>query len=103
MKDILRGSFVIFMFKVLGAGSLLLTSILISRYYSVELFGVFNLIFALMVITAVIARVGLDTYVLRVISSSENNMHEISLFLKEVFKIIFLGSLIVTIMILFFQ
>lgn len=103
MKDILKGSFVIFMFKVLGAGSLFLTYILIPRYYSVELFGVFNLIFALMVITAVIARVGLDTYVLRVISSSENNIHEISLFLKEVFKMVFLGSLIVSVVILLLE
>jgi O-antigen/teichoic acid export membrane protein len=103
MEDILKGSFVIFMFKVLGAGSLFLTYVLIPRYYGVELFGIFNLIFALMVITAVIARVGLDTYVLRVLSSYENNAHEISLFLKEVFKIVFIGAVIVTFVILFFQ
>ncbi len=100
MKDILRGSFVILLFKLLGAFSLFAIYILISRYYGAESFGIFSLIFALMIISSVVARVGLDTYVLRVISSLENNKKEIAVFLKKVFIIIFISSIIVSLVIL---
>lgn len=101
MKDILKGSFIIFIFKVFGAISLFLTYILIPRYYGVESFGIFNLIFATLMIGTVIARIGLDTYVVRVIPSLENKNREISLFLKAVFKILVLTSFIVSILIFF--
>ena len=93
MKDILKGSFIIFIFKVFGAISLFLTYILIPRYYGVEAFGIFNLIFATLMIGTVVSRIGLDTYVIRVIPSLENQNQEISLFLKAVFKILILTSL----------
>lgn len=102
MKEILRGSFIIFIFKILGASSLFLTYILIPRYYGVETFGAFNIIFALLVISSVLARIGLDTYVLRVISTLENNSIEISLFLKEVFKILLISSIVVSFIIMLF-
>jgi len=102
MKEILKGSFIIFFFKVLGAISLFLTYILIPRYYGVETFGVFNLIFAMMLIGTVIARVGLDTYVLRILSSLDDHV-EISLFLKAVFKIISIGAVIVSLFIFLFS
>ena len=100
MKDILRGSFVILLFKLLGAFSLFAIYILISRYYGAESFGIFSLIFALMIVSSVVARVGLDTYVLRVISSLENNKKEIGMFLKKVFIIIFISSTVVSLVIL---
>ena len=102
MQDILKGSFVIFIFKILGAISLFLTYILIPRYYGVEIFGVFNIIFGLLMISSVMARIGLDTYVLRVISALENDKIQISLFLKEVFKILFISSLFVSLLIFVF-
>jgi O-antigen/teichoic acid export membrane protein len=98
VKDILKGSFVIFVFKILGAISLFLTYILIPRYYGVEMFGIFNLIFGLLMISSVMARVGLDTYVLRVISALGNDRIQISLFLKEVFKILLISSFFVSLL-----
>ena len=102
MKDILRGSFVILIFKVLGAFSLFLTYILIPRYYGVEVFGIFNLIFAILMISTVISRMGLDTYVLRVISTLEEEQDKISLFLKNVFNILILSSISVSLFIFLF-
>jgi len=99
MKDILKGSFIIFLFKVVGAISLFLTNILISRYYGLETLGTFTLIFMLMMVATTISRIGLDIFVVRVIPSLENKDREISLFLKEVFKIITIGSIIVSIFI----
>lgn len=97
MKEIFKGSAIIFAFKVLGAVSLFLVHILISRYYGAQTLGVFNLILALMMMGTIFARVGLDMYVVRVIPSLENEYTKISLFLKEVFKIVFLGGMIVSI------
>jgi O-antigen/teichoic acid export membrane protein len=98
MRDILKGSFIIFIFKVFGAVSLFLTYILIPRYYGVETLGVFNLISALVMIGTTVSRVGLDIYVVRMIPSLEGKQIEISLFLKEVFRIITLGSVVVSIL-----
>ena len=95
MKEIFRGSFVIFIFKVLGASSLFLTYIMIPRYYGVEIFGIFNLVLALIMVATVISRIGLDIYVVRVISTLKEK-REISLFLKSVLKILFTTSFIVT-------
>ena len=99
MREIFRGSFIIFIFKVLGAFSLFLTYIMIPRYYGVENFGIFNLTFALIMVATVISRVGLDTYVVRVISTLKEKK-EISLFLKSVLKILFITSLLVSLFIL---
>lgn len=96
MKEILKGSLIIFIFKLFGALSLFLTYILIPRYYGVEAFGIFNLILALLMIGTVLSRIGLDTYVVRIVSSLEGKNKEISLFLKSVFKILIVSSLLVT-------
>jgi O-antigen/teichoic acid export membrane protein len=96
MKKILRGSAVIFGFKVLGAVSLFMVHILISRYYGAEMLGVFNLVLALMMASAIFSKIGLDMYIVRMIPSIENQYTKISLFLKEVFKIILFCSTIVS-------
>jgi O-antigen/teichoic acid export membrane protein len=101
MKDILKGSAVIFGFKVFGAVALFLIHILISRYYGAETLGIFNLILSIMMISAIFSRVGLDMYVVRIIPSLGNDNNQIALFLKEVFKIIFIGGAIVTIVFYF--
>ena len=99
MKDILKGSFIIFIFKVFGAGSLFLIYKLIPEYYGVETLGIYTLIFALMMIGTVVSRVGLDIFVVRVLPSLEDKPREISLFLRDVFKIITIGSIVVSILI----
>ncbi|WP_066358651.1 flippase [Aliarcobacter cryaerophilus] len=99
MKDILKGSAVIFAFKMFGAISLFFIHILISRYYGAEILGVFNLILSLMIIGAIISRFGLDMYIIRVIPSLEKEDEKISLFLKEVLKIVFVGSIAVSFLI----
>ena len=99
MKEIFRGSFIIFIFKILGASSLFLTYIMIPRYYGVEIFGIFNLTFALIMVATVISRVGLDIYVVRVIATLKEK-RDISLFIKSILKILFITSILVSILIL---
>jgi len=100
MKDILKGSLIIFIFKVLGASSLFLTYMMIPRYYGVDTFGIFNLILAILMVGTVITRLGLDIYVIRIIPTLTDDKKEISLFLKSVLKILFTSSFFVTIAIL---
>lgn len=96
MKDILKGSFFIFVFKVFGAVSLFLVHIIISQYYGAKELGIFNLIFALLMIATIFSRMGLDLYVVRVIPSLENNKDDIALFIKKTFKILLLSSILVS-------
>lgn len=99
MKEILKGSLIIFIFKIFGAASLFLAYIMIPRQYGVEIFGIFNIFFALLMISAMIARIGLDTYVLKVLPSLETKPKEVSLFLKSTIKILILSSLIIAFLI----
>jgi len=102
MKDILKGSLIIVIFKIFGAISLFLTYMLIPRYYGVEVFGAFNIVFGLLMIGTVISRIGLDTYVLRIIPTIEDNREELSLFFKSILKILVISSLLVSLSILIF-
>ena len=95
MKEIFKGSLIIFIFKILGAASLFLTYIMIPRYYGVEIFGIFNLTFALIMVATVLSRIGLDIYVVRVIATLKDK-RDISLFLKSILKILFITSILVT-------
>ena len=98
MKELIKGSSIIFGFKVFGAVALFLTHILISRYYGAETLGVFNLILSLLMISAIFSRMGLDMYVIRILPSLKEK-NEIALFLKRVFTIVFMGGVIVSILI----
>ena len=95
MKEIFKGSLIIFIFKILGATSLFLTYIMIPRYYGVEIFGIFNLTFALIMVATVLSRIGLDIYVVRVIATLKDK-RDISIFLKSVLKILFITSILIT-------
>jgi len=100
MQEILKGSFIIFIFKIFGAVSLFAIYLLIPRHYGVETFGTFNIIFSLLMIAAMFARIGLDTYVLKQIPILEEDLTSLPLFLKKVLKILSISSLIVTLVIL---
>ena len=100
MKELIHGSFIILVFKLFGAISLFSIYILIPQYYDVKTFGVFSLIFMLLVLFSMIARMGLDIYILKIVSSVEKDNRTIALFLKSVLKIVFFNSMGVSILIL---
>jgi O-antigen/teichoic acid export membrane protein len=96
MKNILKGSALVFAFKVVGAASLFAVHLIIGREYGAESLGVFSLVFALMVITSVGAKVGLDVYVVRVLPEIDHSPDLIGGFLARIAWVIFVGSLIVS-------
>ncbi|WP_038249443.1 flippase [Ghiorsea bivora] len=93
MKDILKGSALIFIFKVLGAASLFGVHLIIARHYGASSLGVFNLVLALITFGTVFSRLGLDMYVLRVIPEIENDKILAAGFIQQVFKLLFVGSI----------
>ena len=103
MKELIHGSFIILVFKIFGAISLFSIYMLIPQYYDVKTFGVFNLVFMLLVLFSMIARMGLDTYILKIVSSVEKDSTTVSLFLKRVLTIVFFNSMGVSILILLFS
>ena len=96
LKDIFKGSLVIFIYKVLGAGSLLLAHILVSRHFGPETLGILNLIFSILMILTILSHLGLDLYVIKIIPTITKKPAMLSLFLKKTFLLLFSGSIFVT-------
>ena len=92
MKDILKGSAVIFFFKVIGAASLFGVHLLIARHYGASTLGVFNLVLALLTFSAIFSRLGLDMYVVRILPKIGDNKILTAGFIQKIFKLLFVGS-----------
>lgn len=101
MKDIIKGSSIIFVFKVIGAISLFCINILISNNYGAKYLGIYNLLFSIFQISSIFSRGGLDIYVVKVIPSLNENVKLIGSFIYRSLSIILILSLLV-ISILFF-
>jgi O-antigen/teichoic acid export membrane protein len=94
LKDILKGSAVIFLFKAVGAASLFGVHLLIARHYGASTLGVFNLVLALLTFGTIFSRLGLDMYVIRVLPGIENDKTLVAGFIQKTFKLLFVGSIV---------
>jgi len=94
MVDMLKNISIILVFKVFGALSILMVSMIIGQYYGPEKLGIFSLIVSLLMIGSVLSKVGLDTYTLKIVSELDGNLKEIALYIKKIIKIIFLTGLL---------
>lgn len=94
MIDILKGSAVILLHKALGAASLLCIHLLIARSYGASTLGAFNLIVSLLVLGAVFSRLGLDTYVVRVLPEIMSDRAQVVGFLQKVARLLLVGSIL---------
>ncbi len=92
MKDILKGSALIFGFKVLGAVSLLAVNLFIARYYGALTLGAFNIVQAILSCGTIFSRLGLDMYVVRMIPVLEVDAKNTAGFLQKVFKMTAVSS-----------
>lgn len=101
MKEIIKGAGLIFIIKVFGAVALFLINILISNYYGAKYLGIFNLLFALFQISAILSRVGLDVFTVKTLPTLPNN-ELISAYLKKVARLLLTFSGIVVLVIAFF-
>lgn len=99
MKELLQGSAIIFFFKIIGAISLFLINIIISNIYGPKYLGIYNLLFALLQISSIFSRIGLDIYVVKIIPSL-SEMDMVGAFLKKVFLRVLILSLILSLIII---
>ena len=95
VREILKGSLKIFSLKLIGAIFMILTSILISRKYGAQSFGVFSIYFALVQLLGMISRLGLDVYIVRVLPTISKNKNKISDYLYSILVLITISCLIV--------
>lgn len=95
MKELIKGSAIIFFFKIIGAGSLFLINILISNIYGAKYLGIYNLLFAMLQISSIFSRAGLDIYIVKIIPSLGNDSPMIGAFLNKVFiRVLILSAIL---------
>jgi O-antigen/teichoic acid export membrane protein len=95
MKELIKGASIIFFFKIIGAGSLFLINIIISNIYGVKYLGIYNLLFAMLQISSIFSRAGLDIYIVKIIPSLGNDSPMIGAFLNKVFiRVLILSAIL---------
>ena len=92
MKDIIKGTALVFCYKVVGAASLFCVHIIIARYYDASMLGVFNLILSLLLIGATFSLLGLNVYVVRMLPELARDKLLVAGFIQKVFKLLFISS-----------
>ena len=96
--DMLKSLTVLVIYKIFGALSFVMVSMIIGQYYGPEKLGIFSLIVALLVTGSVLSKAGLDLYILRIIPALDDNLKEISFFIKKIIRIIFFSGLATSIL-----
>jgi len=100
MKEIIKGSFLIFIFKIFGAFSMLAVHLVIARKYGVESLGVFNLIFSLITFVTIFSRLGLDTYLIRKIPEIQDDKFYTADFISKILRLLLISGLVSSILLL---
>ncbi len=93
VESLLKGSAVVFVFKLLGAVAFFVLSLLISRYAGPTVLGRFNLLSKMILLLSVFALLGLDTYVVRKVPEIGSSSHGTRRFLRNSFGIISITSM----------
>ncbi|MDW7691029.1 flippase [Flammeovirgaceae bacterium SG7u.111] len=98
LKDMLTGSAVNFMFKILGVGFTFLLQVLVSRMYGAEGMGVFSLCVVVLQLSAMFGKAGLDQAVMKYNSqySALGRMDIVKEINIKIFKFALGSSLLVT-------
>jgi O-antigen/teichoic acid export membrane protein len=96
---LVKGSYTILFFKLVGAGLMLLVNVLISNIYGAKYLGVFNLLLTIIQISSMISRAGLDIYFLKIIPSLETP-RQVAGFLKKSFIRISISSVLIGVLLL---
>lgn len=93
--DIIKGSLVIFTFKGIGAGLMLLSNIFVSNIYGAEYLGVMNLLMIALDFGVMFSLMGIDVYFLKIIPGLSDT-RDIGGFIRKAIFRLFIISLIVS-------
>lgn len=99
---LIKGSFVILVFKIGGAALMLVVNLLISNLYGAKYLGIFNLLFTIIQISSMVSRAGLDIYFLKIIPSLKSS-EQVAGFLKKSFLRMSMSGLVITLLLVIFS
>ncbi|SMO55594.1 Membrane protein involved in the export of O-antigen and teichoic acid [Balnearium lithotrophicum] len=104
-KEILKGSSIAFILRIVGIVAGYIFTLLITRGYGAEAMGAFALSFTLLQISSVIGRLGMDTALLRFVAeySSQGKWEVVKDVYKKAIKLVFPFSLILSVTVFFFS
>jgi O-antigen/teichoic acid export membrane protein len=97
MKDLFKGSFTILLFKLFGAGLILIINLIISNYFGVKQLGEYNLIFSLLQMLSIISILGMDVFVIKTIPRLDQNTAKEGGLITKIFSTLILTSLVIAI------
>ncbi|WP_457640386.1 flippase [Persephonella sp.] len=103
LKELLRGSSIAFVLRIVGIIAGYVFTLLITRGYGAEAMGVFALSFTLLQISSVIGRLGMDTALLRFVAeySSQEKWEIVKDIYKKAIKLVLPFSIFLSIAIFF--
>ncbi len=103
LKELLKGSSIAFVLRILGIIAGYIFTLLITRGYGAEAMGVFALSFTLLQISSVIGRLGMDTALLRFVAeySSQGKWDIVKDIYKKAVKLVLPFSIFVSILVFF--
>ncbi|RMA93317.1 flippase [Hydrogenothermus marinus] len=101
LKELLKGSSIAFVIKVLGLIAGYIFTLIITRGYGAEAMGIFALSFTVLQIASVVGRVGMDTALLRFVAeySSQGKWDIVKDIYKKAIKLVIPISLILSILV----
>ncbi|ORJ58777.1 flippase [Geothermobacter hydrogeniphilus] len=100
LAELLKGAYIAFCMKLIGLVLGYILILLISKAYGAEAVGVYSLAFVVLRISAMVSRMGMDTYLLRHVSANytdSNNACYIPGVYHKVFGIVLFGSIMISV------
>ncbi len=103
LKELLKGSSIAFVLRIIGIIAGYIFTLLITRGYGAEAMGVFALSFTLLQISSVIGRLGMDTALLRFVAeySSQGKWDIVKNIYRKAIKLVLPFSIFVSILVFF--
>lgn len=105
LKEMLTGSFVAFILRIVGIIGTYIFTFLVSRYYGAKGMGIYSLSLSIMLILEMCGTIGFKTSVLRFVGqfSAENKHHKINSLYKNILEIIIPVSFFLVVVLFLFS
>jgi len=103
LKELLKGSSIAFVLRIIGIIAGYIFTLLITRGYGAEAMGIFALSFTLLQIASVISRLGMDTALLRFVAeySSQGKWEVVKDVYKKAIKLVIPFSVLLSVLVFF--
>lgn len=105
LKELFKGSFIAFMFKIFAVILSYLFFFFFAKFYGAQGLGVFNTCFTVLILSTVIAKLGLDTAIVKYLAEfvANNKTDKIGYLYSISFVLIFIAGFFVSVFIFLFS